>query len=389
VSLPNATAKVTPEMKDQLLSSELVVLAGDCDNAVGSETMKKLWAELDDRATLLQWPNWKDANDTFLKDSKGDIKAFRELVEKLVSAARSVVMPGIYSLQESMMSHHQSDLANHPKRFRFPWKNVDEMAIILPGDVVAILATNTKMGKTCWIMNATVYAAQMHDEVVLNYQCELSLDRFNTMVAAYKLRRDRNHLSVEDINEAAKRLGNAKYYIGSNPALNTVGPVLDLIEAGIRRLGATVVVLDHIHFVCRNASDEIKAQSDASQRISNMAKKYQVKFFMVEQPRKATQQNRGKRLQVSDGKGSEALHSDAAAIFAIHRDLVKILEPPPPDPYSPLTQVYLLGGARSKGDGSSEARLMFLGKFACFNELAYERDDLQNPADRDTFELKG
>jgi hypothetical protein len=378
-SLPNATCKTTPEMKDKLLRAELVVLAGDTDGAAGSEKMKKLWAELGDRAAYLEWPaGWKDANATFLKECKGNVGEFHIAVNHLLSAAKSVVMPGIYSLQDSMRSHHQTDLANHPERFRFPWKNVDSMAIILPGDVVAVLATNTKMGKTCWLMNATLDAALTHGEVILNYQCELEPDRFNTMVAAYILRKDRNHLSNEDIEQAARRLGTIRYYIGSNPALNTVGPVLDLIEAAIKRTGATVVVLDHIHFICRNASDETKAQADASQRIANMAKRYRVKFFMVEQPRKANQNSRGKRLKISDGKGSEALHSDAAAIFAIHRDEVPVTDPPPPDPLSPITSIHLLGGARSKGDGASEARLIFFGNFAAFNEMVNAPADDQS-----------
>lgn len=379
VSLPNATCKTTPEMKDQLLRAELVVLAGDTDGAAGTEKMKKLWAELGDRGAYLEWPaGWKDANATFLKECHGNLGEFKETVDRLLRTAKSVIMPGIYSLQESMRSHHQTDLANHPERFRFPWKNVDGMAIILPGDVVAVLATNSKMGKTCWLMNATINAALVHGEVVLNYQCELEPDRFNTMVAAYILRKDRNHLTEEDVEDAARRLGNARYYIGAAPWLNTVDPVLDLIEAAIKRTGATTVVLDHIHFLCRHSSDEIKAQADASQRIANMSKRYRCKFFMVEQPRKANQANRGKRLHLSDGKGSEALHSDAAAIFAIHRDIAQITDPPPPDPLSPITSIHLLGGARSKGDGASEAKLIFVGNLATFSEMVNASGDDQS-----------
>jgi replicative DNA helicase len=303
----------------------------------------------------------------------------------LTSMAKSVIMPGIYSLAESMAAHHQTDLANHPERLRFPWKNVDNMAIILPGDVVALLATSTKMGKTAFAMNFSLYGARQHNEVVLNYQCELSLDRFNSIVAAHILRRDRNHLTQKDIEDAAKRLGNVKYYIGSNPSLTTVGPVLDLLEAAIKRLGATLVILDHIHFICRNEQDEVKAQANASQRIANLAKRYRVKFIMIEQPRKATQGNKGKVLHISDGKGSEALHSDAAAVFAMHRDTVKILDPPPPDQYSPLTTIHLLGGARSKGDGASQAQLMFLGNYATFVEID-RSEDLQKDSNPGIFD---
>jgi len=375
VSLPNATSNTTGPMQDKLLQSDLIILAGDNDAAVGTEKMKSLWTSFENRSTFLEWPaGCKDANETFLTVSKGDIEDFKKRVNEAVLSAKAVVMQGIYSLTESMEAHNQSDLANHPKRFHFPWKNVDEMAIILPGDVVAVLATSTKLGKTCWMMNATLSAARdkEHKEIVLNYQCELDVDRFNTMVAAYVLGKDRNHLSEDDHKKAAAMLrkDGVKYYVGSEPAYNTVTPVLKLIENAIKRLRPTVVVLDHIHFICRNEKDEIKAQADASQWIARMSKLHKVKFFMIEQPRKANQASRGKRLQISDGKGSEALHSDAAAIFAIHRDLIKQTDPPPPDAYSPITSIHLLGGARSKGDGASEGRLMFNGKHALFTEIA-------------------
>lgn len=381
-SLPNATCNMSPAMNRQLLDADLIVLAGDNDGAAGTEKMRRMWQDFGKRSKLLEWPAaCKDANETFLDECEGDIERFQELVQNLLSAAKAEVLPGIYSLAESMVAHNQSDLANHPKRFRFPWKNVDEMAIILPGDVVAVLATNTKMGKTCWMMNATLGAAITHGEVVLNYQCELDVDRFNTMVAAYLLAKDRNHLTKEDHEYASRILKEraVHYYVGSKPELNTVSPVLKLIEDAIKVLHATVVVLDHIHFICRNEKDEIKAQADASQWISRMAKMHKVKFFMVEQPRKSNQASRGKRLQISDGKGSEALHSDAAAIFAIHRDLVKVTDPPPPDSYSPITSIHLLGGARSKGDGDSEGRLMFNGKHAIFNEIARNPEPGETP----------
>lgn len=372
-SLPNATATVTPTMSKQLFLADLIVLAGDSDNGVGTEKMKRLWTDFGKRSSYLEWPGGcKDANETFLEECKGDIEKFKKSVSDLMLVSKAEILPGIFSLGDSMAAHNQANLADHPKRFRFPWGNVDRMAILLPGDVAAVLATSSKLGKTCWMMNATMSAARYHGEIVLNYQCELDLDRFNTTVAAYLLGKDRNHLSKEDHDRAAKLIKDEgiQYFVGSRPTLNTVKPVLDLIEKAIKYVHATVVVLDHIHFLCRNEKDDIKAQADASQRISNMSKVHKVKFFMVEQPRKSNQQNRGKRLQISDGKGSEALHSDAAAIFAIHRDLVKVTDPPPDDPYSPITSIHLLGGARSKGDGASEGRLMFNGKIAVFNEIA-------------------
>lgn len=224
---------------------------------------------------------------------------------------------------------------------------------------------------TIFQTNLTLYAARYHKEVVLQYQCELSDNEYANIVAAHVLKRDRNHLTAADYAEASSYLEGIKFYIGHNTLLTKVDEVLDLIEAGIRRLGATVVVLDHIHFICRNERNEAQAQANAMQRIKLMADRYGVKFIVVGQPRKAEQTKRGKRIHMNDMKGSESLVSDASAIFIIHRDEIKVKDPdnPPTDDYQTKTEVHMLG-ARSKGDGPTYGELVFLGNIATFGSLA-------------------
>lgn len=374
ISVPNATTTITPEMKDQMLQAECVILAGDCDNAAGTKLMQKLWAEMSERTYLLQWPTgMKDANQTFLEHCKRDLSVFRTCVAELTTQARSTPMPNVYSLAEAMLSSDRVGLADHPLRFRFPWRSVDRMAVLLPGSVATVAATNSKMGKTQWVMNATLHAARRHNEVVVNYQAELSQDEFANMVAAHVLQKDRNNLTTEDYKTASNLLSGIKYYIGRNPTLNTIGPVLDLLEAAIRRLGATVVVIDHLHFLCRNSDREIQDQADAMQRLKGLAVKYGCKVFVVSQPRKSQQATKGKLIHITDLKGSEAVGSDADAIFAIHRDYIKIKDPenPPKDDYQPMTEIHLLG-ARSKGEGNTFTQLMFVGACSTFVETVPE-----------------
>ena len=376
VSLPSAQFKVTPEMKDALLAAETIILAGD-SGTIGQQAMAKLWAELGDRTYLLHWPNdLKDANEVFLKAANQDVSVFRTMVEELTVAARANPMPSVHSMAESMATSTHTNLADHPRRLRFPWPDVDRMAILLPGSVMTVSATNTKMGKTIWTMNVTTDEAR-RGEVVLNYQCELTVEEFANIMAAYVLRKDRNKLDKTDYTRASQILkaSDVKYYVGRDPTLVTVTPVLDLIEAAVRRLGATIVVLDHIHFICRNEKDEIQAQANAMQRIKNMAVKYGLKFIVVGQPRKADKQNKGKVIHVTDLKGSEVFGSDADAIFAIHRNFVKVIDPnnPPRDPYDSRTEIHLLG-ARSKGDGNSFAGLQFHGNIAAFWQMLPMQD---------------
>lgn len=367
-SIQSSSTPATASNKSRLLEADYVILAGDNDTT-GNDYMNKLWAEMQERTFKLTWPDQlKDANQVFLEKCGGDIEAFKQLVGELTLAAKTVPMPNISSLQEVMLSSGRTNLSNHPKRLRFPWPKVDDMAIIVPGGIASVMATNTKMGKTAWTTQATVYGALAHGEVVLNYQCELSPEEFSTIVTANVLRKDRNHLTADDHKAAAKLLSGVRYYIGRDPTLNRVGPVLDLIEAGIRRLGATLVVLDHVHFICRNEQNEIQAQANAYQRIKNMATRYQVKFIVVGQPRKALQTAKGKVVDLTDWKGSEAGTSDADAIYAIHRDRIKDKDENTKDDYDPKTSVHLLG-CRSKGDGGTYAELMYFGKFATFNEV--------------------
>lgn len=372
ISLPNASAKISPELKDEIVQADKIILAGDMDQP-GQDVMNRLWNEFQERTYLLKWPGgWKDANEVFMQMCGGNIDAFKKIVNESLTLAKSVPMPNIYSLQESMASANRTNLSDHPQRLRMPWPSVDKMAILLPGSVMSISATNTKMGKTAFIMNITVDDALRHNEVVLNYQCELGVDEYSNIVAAYILKKNRNSLNKEDYLAASKRLGDIQYYIGRNPTLNTVGPVLDLIEAGIRRLGATIVVLDHLHFICRNEQNETQAQANAFQRIKNMAVKYGVKFIVVGQPRKSRQESKGKMIHIADLKGSETFGSDADAIFVIHRDIIKIKDPanPPKDDYDSQTEVHLLG-ARAKGDGGTFSVLTFIGEWATFHEQTF------------------
>ena len=180
--------------------------------------------------------------------------------------------------------------------------------------------------------------------------------------------KDRNDIKKEDRILAAKKLRGVQYYIGHDPNLSRMNDVLDLIEAGIRRTGATVCVLDLIHSICMFEKDDIKAQEQAINRIKRMAQRYLLKFFVVGQPRKQDQKNQGKPLSLYDSKGSEAIPSESDVIFYLHRDTVKNMTETTDDRLSPELQVRCMKGRR-KGKGSAFTKLFFLGKYATFNEI--------------------
>jgi hypothetical protein len=373
VSLPGDNITVPAEWKDALLAAECVILAGDNDDS-GQKIMRKLWAEMQERTFLLQWPEGvKDANALWDKCGRNLVQ-FRTAVDALVVDAKSRPMDGIRSLPEMMVNQGGQNVVDDPNRFRFPWANVDDMAILAPGSVVGVVATNTGMGKTSWVTQATIEAARKHGEIVLNYQAELTDEQFSRMATAQILRKHRLQLTKADFQEAARLLAGTKYYVGRNPVLNTIGPVLDLIEAGIRRLGATVVVLDNLHFLARYESDQVKAVENAMQRIKGLAAFHKLKWFVVGQPKKAEATSKGKALHISDVRGSASFGDDSDAVYALHREMVKSTDEDRRNDYKPETRVRLVK-VRDKGTGDAEVDLVFLGELALFAMPAYNTPD--------------
>ncbi len=369
VSVPSAGTKLTPEMKDRLMQASQVILAGDSDET-GSSYMSKLWKELSERCYLLSWPEgMKDANQTLLEHCGRDHSKFKNLVQELTDKAKSQPLPDIYSIQEVMKNGEDTSLADRPDRLRFPWKAVDEGAILLSGSVLGVLATSTSMGKTALTLQFTLFGARKHNEVVVNWQCELSPSELSVMVAAQVLRKNRNFLTKEDLKTAAEELEGVSYYVGNNPTINNIMDVLDIMEAAIRRTGATIAVLDNAHFYTSGVDDDVRVLAAALKRMKQIAVAYGVKFVVVFQPRKASQATRGRKVQISDVKGSATAGDTCDAVLAIHRDLNKSEgDESKNDVYEDKTLVEWLK-TRSKGIGKASTFLTFFGEMASFESI--------------------
>lgn len=373
VSLPSASTNVTPEMKDQIMRANRVILAGDSDE-VGAAAMDKLWRDLSERTYMLRWPgDCKDANDLL----KQNPSIFQTKVSELTQQALRQPAPDIYSLQDVMLAGSEFSLQDNPSRLHFPWPSVDKMTVLLPGSVLAVYATSTGMGKSTWTHQLGLHNAIKHGRVVINYQCEMSPEDLGVMTAAQLLRKNRNFLTKADQIEAAQMLEGVHYYVGANSHISGADQVLDLIEGAIRRFGGEVVILDHFHHICADLTNENAVQSMAAQRIKQLAEQYKCIFISVGQPRKSTTQTKGKIPHISDAKGSEAYTSKANAVFALHRALNKNVDDSPQNDMYEAKMLVQAQKTRSKGTGAVEAYLTSFGEFASFEEIDYAHEEPQ------------
>ena len=371
VSICSASTYPTAAHKDQLMKSSAVILAGDNDGGAGNKVMDKLWRELGSGAYRLLWPDgMKDANECLLKHCKGDNALFKALVEDLTRKAKSQPMPSVYNLKETMEDGGGEKLVDRADRFRFPQPTIDDMLIILPGHVFGFGSTETGMGKTMFIVQATLHNAIKYGKTVINFQAEMSPTEIAGLATCQLLRVDRNEMTKDDMKKAAPRLENVNYYVGRDPNITELKEVLDLIESAVRRLSPDIVVLDHFHHFSAGADNETKQQADAMTRIKKIAELYQVIFINIGQPSKPTRSAASKPLRSTDFRGSGAWGQAANSIMAIHRDYRKTDDTivSGKGNFEDKTLVQVIKG-RSLGKGKSSCFVTCFGEFCCFEEI--------------------
>jgi hypothetical protein len=378
VGFPNAGFNPSPEERTKLLQANTIYLAGDMDQA-GRDSMKKFWAELRDRTFLIDWPEGcKDANDCFLKVCGGNTVEFKAKLEELKQVARQKPIANFYDLNEVLKTADDTRPMDNPLRLHFPWPDIDNMAVCTPGSVVSSYATLTGTGKTTFWLGVQIYEALKYGTTILNYSAELSPQELSTLTAAILVKKNRLELQKADYIRAAEMMKDSKFYVGYNPDLSNIKDILGdgtdkhpgIMEWAIRRLGARIVVLDHLHFFTSGDRDAITNEAFAMTRIKNLSVKYGLIFIVIGQSRKANQNQKGKVSGESDAKGSEAFVSTANTTYHLHREQREDIDPdnPPSDLLDPITSIRLYK-ARTKGPGLGYAKLMFEGATGRFVEI--------------------
>jgi len=379
-AFPNAGFSPTPEMRDKIMQAKYIYLAGDNDKA-GRDTMVKIWSELRDRIYMIEWPTGiKDANEFFLKTCKSSIEVFKIEIEKLKQVARQRPMPNFYDMNEVLRTADDTKPMDDPKRLHFPWLPVDKMAVCRPGSVVSVFATQTGTGKTSWCLAIELEEARKFGKTVVNYSAELSPQELAELTTAILVKKNRLELTRDDFQQASKQMENAKLYVGYNPDVSNIKEILGdgtdkypgIMEWAIRRLGADIVVLDHLHFFTSGDKEATATEAAAMTRIKNLAVKYNVIFIVVGQARKPSENKSGKVADLASAKGSEAFASTANTTYHLHREVRKDIDPdnPPDDILESKTAVRLYK-CRTKGPGKAFVQLDFDGTKGIFYEPSY------------------
>lgn len=383
VSVRGASHKLDARTKDALIRAERIYIAGDNEaSGIGLKAMERLLKDLGDKAHMLLWPRAdneekKDANAFFVSDCAGRVDVFRTRVLALAAEARKPTSPHFKAVSEIIrrLKDAVSPL-DDPRRFRFPFAEVDCMVHLVPGDIGVIFASQTGTGKSAFTTQSVLHNAMDIEprKTAVIYTPDLKPERHARMMVSQIARKDRMTLCAEDYDLTANEMAGAQVYLGFDPDARTASDALDVCEHAVRRLGADVLVIDHIHYILRGGkeSNRIQMAEDAMKRLNDMAEKYGIIILLVAQPRKNPSEPGKPKDRMSgldDIKYAAAIAEDAAAVIHLHRRVVgESAEDDKQQQQSPETMVRMLKG-REQAGGKQMAMLYFEGAQARFRPL--------------------
>lgn len=409
VSIPNANAKLSPEMKKRLKQAERVYLAGDNDGGVGNAYMKQLARELGENTYLIVWPDVKDANDFFLKTCKLDESLFREKVEALKQKAHRTPVEGFVSVLERLRNSQGTDASTDPNRLHFPWADVDAMNFSPAGSVVVIYSTYSGTGKTVFTTQVITHEAK-RGEIVVAYSPELRDENYLALLAAQWVGASRpggldraGRITAADYNQTAQLLEMTyppdevphpgpveqrpiEFYVGYSLPESDTDKVLDFIEFTVRVTGVTRFVIDTLHRIIQAGGREslVEAEGRIVKRLEAIGNKYGTIFILIGQSNKEAEGlKETSRNEYGVLRGSRELTDVAYGVYLLHRPRMPKKGNETVNLLSPEGELVLMKD-RGKGPGKASVPMLYRRDCSRFVVRDVTHNDEVPPEDEGT-----
>lgn len=260
------------------------------------------------------------------------------------------------------------------------YPDLDEMTSGMQPQDLVIVAARPSMGKTAFCLNLAQNAAMQHNVPCLIFSLEMSKEALverllsaEARVESSKIRR--GYLDQNDwmqLTRAASNLSAAPIWIDDSAA-----PTILEIRAKARRFRADrtiftqpdqmgLIVIDYLQLARAHGKTQSREQevAEISRGLKALAKEVKLPVIALSQLRRAAEDRRDGRPQLSDLRESGAIEQDADVIMFIHR------------PYEEGTserksETELIIGKQRNGP-VGVVPLMFIGKYTRFESRARE-----------------
>lgn len=241
---------------------------------------------------------------------------------------------------------------------------------------LVIIAARPSVGKTALCLNIAQHAALTHKIPVLIFSLEMSKESLIERVLCSEARIDSSKLrggfldqgDWMGLTQAASRISEAQIFIDDSAA-----PTVLEIRAKARRFRADrtifsdpnqlgLVVVDYLQLVRSHRGLESRERevAEVSRGLKALAKELRLPVLALSQLRRAVEDRKDQRPQLSDLRESGAIEQDADVIAFIHRSKEHIEQ---------NTAELIIGKQRNGPIGAAE--LVFLAKYTRFESRAH------------------
>jgi replicative DNA helicase len=255
---------------------------------------------------------------------------------------------------------------------------IDDMTSGLQKSDLIIIAGRPSMGKTAFALNIAQHAATESGIPVAVFSLEMSKEQLALRMLSSTAKVDSQRLRKGFLGEtdwpkltaAAGKLSEALIFIDDTPAISALE-----MKAKARRLkaesGLGLIVLDYLQLMRGGAYKDSREQeiSEISRSLKSLAKELSVPVIALSQLNRKVEDRTNRRPHMADLRESGAIEQDADVIAFIYRD--EVYNKSEDNPEKGLAEI-IIGKQRNGPTGT--AKLAFLEKYTCFENLARSED---------------
>lgn len=320
----------------------------------------------------------KDPNE-FLQ--KNTIDEFEDLLD----ASKLFDVPRVKSLARSFDQAYYEKFVKKEEpvssRYVLPWPKLNNLIGPIEHGFLFVIGGKSKSGKTTLCLNLMKHWGEKGINTAI-YSCEMQSIE---LTKKFAMMSETHYVDYDDMDEnalisAKRRVPSKRIFIFEPKKKDElqIGGVVEIARAIIVRYGVKILVIDNLHFLCREDSainDGLIGQT--TQQLKLLANEMQVVIILIGHPRKMGHNN---QLTIEDLKGSSSIVQDANVIWLMHRKEVdsNVLPHERQDnkPHSDLAEINIISRGGRGGNGNlvlNGYRSLFKDRGPFFNKCMAER----------------
>lgn len=257
------------------------------------------------------------------------------------------------------------------------FKNLDEKTCGLQNSDLIIIAGRPSMGKTAFVLSASLSCTIKYGLKVIIFSLEMSKSQLMQRMLCSEARVNIHALragtlpkrDLPKLSFVAGPISEAGIYIDDTPSV-TVSHIRSKSRRQKKLTGIDMIVIDYMQLMSGKGENRQQEVSNISRGLKGVAKELDVPVIALSQLSRALESRAGdKRPQLSDLRESGAIEQDADVVMFVYRDEVYNKD----DESNSGTAEIIIAKQRNGPLGT--ARLAFVKEFARFENLAEQSDD--------------